>query len=563
MGVTDSTQNLLKLEFRYNTTGQTDNNGSMREQKITVPTVGANAGFTATQAYMYDNLNRIQSATETISGGQTWKQTFSYDRYGNRRFDAVNTTTLGTCQQQVCNPTITTSNNRFSTGQGYSYDSTGSVTQDADGQRFAYDAEGHQKEFFSASNGSTSTPDATYHYDGDGKRVKKIVGTEVTIFVYDASGQLAAEYSTTIASVETAQVSYLTTDHLGSPRIITDKNGAVTSRKDFAAFGDTVTSSQRVGGTSGNGYDPPNVRQDYTGYEKDAESGLEFAQARYYNNGHGRFTSVDPLTASATIRNPQTFNRYSYVLNSPYKFTDPFGLVPFDTNPNRPLINRGGPHSGGVYFSTMFLNDTYTLPLNVVYDKEQYTEEQAKLAMADTVKDLESTYKKTGVKFQIYYTPGTRDPDEKQPWGGASRIAAGAKNSMINVFLFVADLWSGRSGSSYQPESQQIMLWEGTSSRTLLARNVQDKLSYNALAHEVAHVLLHHSGWQQATNLLSNALYDAEIGLALTSLRSGLYVHPQKQIPVTHNGFGLTTGQLFNLGARKLIMHWHRERSKK
>jgi len=39
-----------------------------------------------------------------------------------------------------------------------------------------------------------------------------------------------------------------------------------------------------------------------------------------------RWTSVDPLTASATIRNPQTFNRYTYALNSPYKFTDPLGL---------------------------------------------------------------------------------------------------------------------------------------------------------------------------------------------------------------------------------------------
>jgi hypothetical protein len=37
------------------------------------------------------------------------------------------------------------------------------------------------------------------------------------------------------------------------------------------------------------------------------------------------------LTASATIRNPQTFNRYAYALNSPYKFTDPLGLIPSST----------------------------------------------------------------------------------------------------------------------------------------------------------------------------------------------------------------------------------------
>ncbi len=64
------------------------------------------------------------------------------------------------------------------------------------------------------------------------------------------------------------------------------------------------------------------LRKGYTGYEKDSESGLDFAQARYYSSTHGRYTSVDPLTASASIRDPQTFNRYSYVLNSPYKFTD-------------------------------------------------------------------------------------------------------------------------------------------------------------------------------------------------------------------------------------------------
>ena len=70
------------------------------------------------------------------------------------------------------------------------------------------------------------------------------------------------------------------------------------------------------------------TRQKFTGYERGEETGLDFAQARYYNSQHGRFTSVDPLTASANVKDPQTFNRYSYVLNSPYKFTDPLGLLP-------------------------------------------------------------------------------------------------------------------------------------------------------------------------------------------------------------------------------------------
>jgi RHS repeat-associated protein len=69
-----------------------------------------------------------------------------------------------------------------------------------------------------------------------------------------------------------------------------------------------------------------NLRKRFTGYEKDIETGLDFAEARYYNNSHGRFTAVDPLLLSGKLANPQTFNRYPYVLNNPLIFTDKTGL---------------------------------------------------------------------------------------------------------------------------------------------------------------------------------------------------------------------------------------------
>ena len=78
-------------------------------------------------------------------------------------------------------------------------------------------------------------------YDGEGRRVKKKAGAETTIFVYNAGGQLVAEYSTQMSS--TPQVSYLTTDHLGSARIVTDQVGAVTDRKDYGAFGDETATA--------------------------------------------------------------------------------------------------------------------------------------------------------------------------------------------------------------------------------------------------------------------------------------------------------------------------------
>jgi RHS repeat-associated protein len=342
LGSVDSVQDLLKLEYSYNSSGQADNNGSLREQKITVPTVGGSSGFTAIQTYAYDDLNRLLSAQETISGNQTWKQTFTYDRYGNRRFDAGNTTTLGSCTAAVCNPTISTASNRISQS-GYSFDPNGSLTVDGNGNQFAYDAENHQKEVKDAATNVLGQ----YLYDGEGRRVKKVSNLETTIFVYDAGGKLVAEYSTALAQAQ--QVGYLTTDHLGSPRVISDQNGAITNRKDYTAFGEENFTAQRV---TGLGYSSSGeeTRKGYTGYERDNESGLEFAQARYYNAGHGRFTSVDPLTASASIRNPQTFNRYSYVLNSPYKFVDPLGLISSSTG----ACGNGCPNSGPVVDGSAF-----------------------------------------------------------------------------------------------------------------------------------------------------------------------------------------------------------------
>lgn len=68
------------------------------------------------------------------------------------------------------------------------------------------------------------------------------------------------------------------------------------------------------------------VRQHFTGYEADSETGLNFAQARYQSNLQGRFTSVDPLGASASVGDPQSFNRYSYVENNPVNAIDPTGM---------------------------------------------------------------------------------------------------------------------------------------------------------------------------------------------------------------------------------------------
>ncbi len=335
----------MKLEYKYDTNSTSyDNNGSMREQKVTVPTANGTAGFTATQTYSYDALNRLGSAEETIAGSTTLKQTFEIDRYGNRRFDTSTsglTTTLGSCAT-MCNPTFDATNNRI-TSSGFSYDSSGNTTRDAADRKFTYDAENKQTkaETLSAGTNTVTGTIGEYSYDGDGRRVKKYVPStgETTIFVYDAAGKQIAEYSTVVASANDAKVAYLTNDHLGSPRINTDVAGTVTARHDYHPFGEEIATSQR---TSGLGYAADTVRKQFTGYERDGETDLDFAQARYMASTLGRFSSPDPQKIVVDVQlekdsdkakrllenylsKPGQWNRYVYAINNPLKYTDPDG----------------------------------------------------------------------------------------------------------------------------------------------------------------------------------------------------------------------------------------------
>lgn len=128
------------------------------------------------------------------------------------------------------------------------------------------------------------------------------------------------------------KTNYTTTDHLGSPRVITDQSGQVTSRRDFLPFGEDITVG--IGGRTGDGgqsysSSTDKVRQKFTGYQKDTETSLDFAEARMYENRFGRFTAVDPLLASGRSANPQSFNRYAYTTNNPIMLTDPTGLDPW------------------------------------------------------------------------------------------------------------------------------------------------------------------------------------------------------------------------------------------
>jgi len=66
------------------------------------------------------------------------------------------------------------------------------------------------------------------------------------------------------------------------------------------------------------------TKWEFTTYERDAESGNDYAQARYNANRLGRFSSPDPLAGSIT--DPQSLNRYSYARDMPVMLNDPTGM---------------------------------------------------------------------------------------------------------------------------------------------------------------------------------------------------------------------------------------------
>jgi RHS repeat-associated protein len=133
---------------------------------------------------------------------------------------------------------------------------------------------------------------------------------------------LAAEYGSASEEVGTR---YLTADHLGSTRVMTDSQGAVRERHDYEPFGRALEvsgSNPRVGVI---GYLVDGVKLRFTGKERDSETGLDWFGARYFSGAQGRWTSPDLPFADQHPANPQSWNLYSYTLNNPLRYYDPNG----------------------------------------------------------------------------------------------------------------------------------------------------------------------------------------------------------------------------------------------
>jgi RHS repeat-associated protein len=130
------------------------------------------------------------------------------------------------------------------------------------------------------------------------------------------------------ASGSPANLNWLVTDQLGTPRMVFDKTGALATvkRHDYLPFGEELSAGQGVRTTTLGYGAVDGIRQKFTSQERDNETGLDYMHARYFASAQGRFSSAD--TFGGSTGNPQSLNRYAYVNNNPLNFTDPTGHMP-------------------------------------------------------------------------------------------------------------------------------------------------------------------------------------------------------------------------------------------
>jgi RHS repeat-associated protein len=130
---------------------------------------------------------------------------------------------------------------------------------------------------------------------------------------------LAACALTAVRTFAGEAITYYHNDFVGSPVTATDQAGYVRWRAAYRPYGDRDQTTNEQLAAADN-------KRWFTGHVHDEETGLTYAGARFYDPMYGRFLSVDPV--GFVEGNEQSFGRYAYANNNPYKFVDPDGREP-------------------------------------------------------------------------------------------------------------------------------------------------------------------------------------------------------------------------------------------
>ncbi|MGV2874025.1 RHS repeat domain-containing protein [Colwellia sp. E150_009] len=277
--------NHVKLGYTY------DN-----QNNIETVTDGINSAYSLTDL-TYDGLDRL---TSTTGGSAIGSSAISYDAVGNITAYSNTSSSKASALTYAYNLTSNRLTNVTGNGsagydfnQASSYDTRGNVTNN--GMR-TFD--------YNLANQMTNSGTNSYVYDGYNRRVKTTDSKGISYSMYSQSGRLLYR------EVDDSPTNYI---FLGGKLVAKDGElpAAPDSRMHYKPFGDSIEMAKDEVG--------------YTGHKFDTDLGLSYMQARYYDPVIGRFYSNDPVGFTG---NPHSFNRYAYVHNNPYKYTDPNGEYP-------------------------------------------------------------------------------------------------------------------------------------------------------------------------------------------------------------------------------------------
>ena len=313
--------------------------------------------------FSYDTLNRLSTASAAANAPAPYAGNYgcwTYDAFGNRTMEAMSTTACTSNPAPTSWANLSPANNNRLAGTnqapgGVSYDASGDVLNDGVNQ-YLYDAEGRI-----CAVASTPIPGMTvmtgYLYDAGGTRVAKgsiqkwscdpaASGFQtINDYVLGLGGEQVTEMgmgsattgSTTsglawqhtnvwaagklLGTYDNDGLHFYLDDPLGTRRVQTDYAGVV--EKDCASlpYGD------------GESCAPTPTEHLFTGKERDAESGNDYFEARYYSSAVGRFMSPDWSAQEepvpyAQLDDPQSLNLYAYVRNNPLTRVDADGHWP-------------------------------------------------------------------------------------------------------------------------------------------------------------------------------------------------------------------------------------------
>ncbi|MCD4748036.1 MAG: RHS repeat-associated core domain-containing protein [Thermoanaerobaculales bacterium] len=280
----------------------------------------------------YDKVSRLKSLTtetdEAVSA-YAYQAAYVYDAFGNMISQTLDGDTysyaIDTPTNQLSSVLYDTAGNQESWGAGtttytYGYTPFHQINR--------YTADGRsQYAAFSADNERMITYDTV---EGDIVFVLRDLDAKVLRMLHleDSILEWNRDYlyrGRTLVGAKSPEMDFrLFVDHLGSVRLVTGWSewGAIIELNNYSPFGSEWTSD--VLGTD--------QKLRFTGHERDlmdpthTTDDLDCMHARHYNLNLARFLSVDPIGGDPLV--PQSWNGYSYVLNNPLKYTDPYGLEP-------------------------------------------------------------------------------------------------------------------------------------------------------------------------------------------------------------------------------------------